>query len=372
MNPVLQRELTERWRSRRAPITLTLYLAVLGGVLFLLYQVARSILGSPFGGMGMGGGMDSVATGPVLGRFLLEGLLFTVLMLVLFVAPAYAAAQVSGERERRTLPLLQVTLLRPWQIVAGKLGASTAWLVLLILAALPLGAGAFFLGGASLADLVRGVVYIVVVAVGIAGMALGVSSVARRTTGAVVLTYGLVLALVGGTTVVAAAEAIFEARSGSYDRSTPPLALYANPVFGLADAVRAGALRGMGGPSLPSPLGVVAEVLPQPPTDQFGQPQFDRGEAMMMVEPGFDGVVRDGPMMPQAVPVPDAAGQGPREPVWLKVMGVYLALGLLGLLVATRRLRTADVAPPLRRRERRRAATRGPENQSRPPAEPAQ
>ena len=35
-NPVLKREVVERWRSRRAPMTLTIYLAVLTMVFNLL------------------------------------------------------------------------------------------------------------------------------------------------------------------------------------------------------------------------------------------------------------------------------------------------------------------------------------------------
>lgn len=354
---MLQRELTERWRSRRAPVTLTLYLSVLGGILYLLYRVGQSVLASQ---MGFRGGVDAASMGPLLGRFLLEGLLFGILLLVLFVAPAYAAAQLSGERERRTLPLLQVTLLRPWQIAAGKLGAATAWLVLLISAALPLGAGAFFLGGVALADLLRGITFILVVAVGIAGMALGVSALARRTTGAIVLTYGLVMALVGGTTVVSVAEAILEAQRGSYDRSSPPVALYANPFFGLADAVRAAQPSSgfFAGPTLPSPLGVIAEALPQPaPMDDVGDFRMERGFVEERFEGGFEGGqgMAVAPL-PVQEPVGDLTEPPPREPVWLQVMGVYLLIGGLGFAVATHRLRTAEVSARIRggrRRQRR-------------------
>src|SRR5687768_10234225 len=176
-NPVLKREVVERWRSRRAPMTLTVYLSILGGVMYLLYRVGTAVLRAQFGF-----GFDPSTSGPALGRFLVEGLFFFVLLLVLFVGPGYAAAQISGERERRTLTLLQVTLLRPFSIVMGKLGAAVAWLSLLVVAAVPLGAVAFFLGGIGISDLLRGGLMLTVLAVSVAGIGLGISSLTKRTT----------------------------------------------------------------------------------------------------------------------------------------------------------------------------------------------
>src|SRR5690606_38816939 len=153
-NPVLRRELLARWRGRRATIALTVYLGILGAAVYGLYALARSVLRNT-GGMGAG-----ALAGPAIGRFLLESLMFFTLVLVLFVVPAYAAAQIAGERERRTLPLLQATLLAPWEIVAGKLGASTAWLALLVVSTAPLAAATMFLGGVTVPDVLRGVVSI--------------------------------------------------------------------------------------------------------------------------------------------------------------------------------------------------------------------
>jgi ABC-type transport system involved in multi-copper enzyme maturation permease subunit len=383
VNPVLRRELVERWRSRRAPITLTIYLAVLGGIMYALYRMGTAILGS-----GFGFGFDASTSGPVLGRFLVEGLLFFVLLLVLFVGPGYAAAQISGERERRTLTLLQVTLLRPFQIVLGKLGASTAWLSLLIVAAVPLGAVAFFLGGIGIADLLRGLLMLILIAVCVAAMGLGISSLTKGTTGAIVLTYGAVLALTLGTFFAAGVEAVLRSVNGQELRT--PVALYLNPFFGLADAVNASRIS-MGGPgSLPSPLGLIAETLPgSPAMNGFDNGAMIEGGTAEAVEiapampvrgprPLRADVLRkgklrgrevrltvDGPnrkerqirrvrLRPAPMPVP-APGPPPdmvlaqpeireegRQPVWLIVLALYMLLGALGLLVATRRMRITE------------------------------
>jgi ABC-2 type transport system permease protein len=371
VNPVLRRELVERWRSRRAVVTLTVYLAVLAGLQYLLYRAGLSVLNQQFGFFG---GMDPATAGPMLGRFLLEGLLFFILMLVLFVAPGYAAATLSGERERRTLPLLQTTLLRPSQIVLGKLGASTAWLVLLVAAALPLGGASFFLGGVALGDLLRGIAYVVVIGVCIAAMGIGVSSMTRRTTGSVVLTYGIVLALTAGTLFVSAVEFFVRANAG---RVEPPIALYANPFYGLADAARAQrASASMMGGGLPSPLAIIAESLP-------GNPMGGAVAMDTMV------VAEDGVMLGDAdARVPGMEPFGPeagRQGVWLKVMGLYALGALAGVGVASRRVRGHQTSARVRAGRRRDAggpdvpdgasgwgppAAAGAGNRSEPPGHP--
>lgn len=395
MNPVLRRELLERWRGRRAIATLTVYLAVLGAVLYLLYRVASAVLSNQvFGGMDV---LDPATTGPVLGRFLVEGLLFFVLLLMLFVAPGYAAAQLSGERERRTLTLLQVTLLRPSQIVLGKLGASTAWLSLLVVAALPLGAAAFFLGGIGVEDLLRGVFMILTMGVSVSAVALGISSLTKRTTGSIVMTYALVLAFTLGTLFLSAVEAIV--RTSRNNSFSTPVSMYFNPFLGLADAVQAQPPSAMGMSPVPSPLGLFAEVLPGGPlTSEFEEAQaveMGAGVAggMVVAEPvpaevepltdateAVEGEAvseeaaiipdEDVPPVPPVIdpmqpprPPPGARvdeqvilGQQPfeeeeaRRPVWLLTLGFYVLLGALGLLVATRRLRIVEprgrVMPP--------------------------
>ncbi|HEX2028454.1 MAG TPA: ABC transporter permease [Nitriliruptorales bacterium] len=312
MNPVLRRELTERWRGRRAFLLLTVYVAVLALITEGLYWLGRSILESQFGQ-----GFAGFAGGPALGRFLYENLLGFVLLLVLFIAPGYAAAQISGERERRSLPLLQVTLLRPIQIVLGKLGASLAWLMLLVVAALPFAAAAFFLGGVAVGDLARAVLYVLVVAVAIAAMSLGISAATRRTAASVVLTYALVLTLVFGSGFVAIIEYVIDANAGRFDER--PKALYLNPFYGLADAARIGQFGVFEG-QLPSVLTMFAFALP---------------EAARPVP-----AVVDAEQVDEFVVEPDPFGAGRRGgSVWVATMGIYAGLGALGLVVAHARVR---------------------------------
>jgi ABC-2 type transport system permease protein len=331
LNPVLRRELLERWRGGRAMVVLVAYLGVLGGLLLLARWVAVSYLEN----QAMNGwGPAPIASGPLLGRFLLENLLAGVLGLVLFVAPGYAAAQLAGERERRTLGLLRITLVRPRSIVLGKLGASSAWIVLLVLVTAPLAASAFVLGGATVGDLARGLLVVLVVTVAVAAMAIGVSSRVRRTTGAVVLTYGLVLLLVIGTLIGAFAE--FAIRGFEMDDRQRPVALYLNPFYALADATHSSPDSVMSGMGLPSVLTPFAAVLPRS-MDRFGAVEFED----VVFEGEFDGQV--GVIDVDMGPAQARPQRRPGTlPVWPITLLLYGLLGAGALTVASRSLGPRD------------------------------
>ncbi len=331
-NPVLRRELVERWRGRRAFVVATVYLGLLTAMMLLLLWAATSWLDNGFG--------PAVDPGPTLGRFLLENVLGLVLLLVLFVGPGYAAAQISQERERRTLGLLQITLVSPWRIVTGKLGAASAWLLLLVLLAAPMAAAAFFLGGVTVGDLVRGVTYLAVITVAVAALGIGISSLVRRTVAAVVLTYGLVLLLVGGTVFGAAIEMAF---SRGADR---PVTILVNPFVGLADAVRVSE-----NVELPTILTPFSFALPEP--NRGGG--FGFGDVPVAVQDravggGFDDSGFTDPGVVLGQDLLDASPE--RRPVWLALMALYTAAGLLALLVAARRV-TPGREPRLGRAGRR-------------------
>lgn len=324
-NPVLRRELIERWRGRRAFVVMTLYLGVLTAMMLLLLWAGSTWVANQ-------GMFNAVDPGPALGRFLLENVFGLVLLLVLFVGPGYAAAQISQERERRTLGLLQITLVSPWRIVTGKLGAASAWLLLLVVLAAPMAAAAFFLGGVTVGDLLRGVAYLAVITVAVAAVGIGISSVVRRTVAAVVLTYAMVLLLVGGTVFGTGIEMAF--MRGGDDR---PMSILANPFLGLADAVRASEAHFDQLPSILTPF-------------VYGLPRRNRGDhfnmgrrEVMFDQPAFDPAAPQGQLLEDRFerrfgqPVFDVAQD--RYPVWLGMMAMYAAMGLLALLVAARRVR---------------------------------
>lgn len=342
VNPVLRRELLERWRGRRTFVVLTIYVTTLALLMQLLWWWANHDIDR----QARFGGFEDFTLAPSLGRFLFDNLLGFVLLLVLFIAPGYAAAQIAGERERRTLSLLQVTLVRPWSIALGKLGASIAWLLLLVIAALPFGAATFFLGGVSAGDLAKAALAVIVIAISLAAISLGISSFARRTTAAVVTTYGLVLFLTIGTGFGHLIET--SVRELNFTGGTS-YSLHLNPFYGVADA--AGAARQLYvGRELPTLLSPFASQLP------FGGGGVDR----VMLEGGFaEGEFFDAPAVLEErifeeqvfLGQPDFVGfdEEPQD-VWWRVLAIYAGLGLVGFVVAARRLRPDRVPPRYRRR----------------------
>jgi ABC-2 type transport system permease protein len=185
-NPVMLKELRGQMRGWRAFVVLTIYLFLLGcmtGGLYLSVYAAYSAMASAGGGL----------AGATIGRTLFGGIVMLELLLVCFIAPAFTAGSVSGERERLTYDLLVTTLLRPRSIVAGKLGSALAYVVLLILAALPLQSLAFILGGVTPAEVFIALVGLLATALVSASVGLFFSSLVRSTILSTVLTYAVVL-----------------------------------------------------------------------------------------------------------------------------------------------------------------------------------
>lgn len=226
INPVLSRELRQRMRGPRAAIVLTLYLLILSLIVWTIYEgVSRT---DQFNGPQP----EQIAG---LGRSVFQTLLFCVLLLVCFIVPGQTAGAIAGERERQTLVPLQITLLRSRSILIGKLLASVAFVLLLIVATLPLVGISFILGGVEIAEVVRAMAMLVVVAAVLACLSIFCSTITRRTQGATVLAYALVLALVLGTFIVFAVQNVFAQGDEAAVRNQAVLQV--NPFMAMADVL---------------------------------------------------------------------------------------------------------------------------------------
>jgi hypothetical protein len=124
------------------------------------------------------------------------------LLLVSFIAPALTAGAISLEREKQTLDLLIATPLRPGAIVVGKLLSALAFVVLMILAGIPVSALVLMYGGVTIDDILRQQVVLFASAIGLGVIGLFISALLKRTQAAIVLTYCVLLALTIGTLLV--------------------------------------------------------------------------------------------------------------------------------------------------------------------------
>lgn len=186
-NPVTVRELRSRMRGRRAFAVLTLYLVALGSLVTLVYLAYVS---------------DSDTVGGGAARTAGKGLFATVVgvqvFLVLFIGPAFTSGAISGERERQTYDLLRTTLLSAEAFVFGKLSSALSYVILLVLASIPIQSIAFLLGGLSFVELLISQLLILVAAVTYALFGLWCSATLRTTLAATVTTFATVLFITFG------------------------------------------------------------------------------------------------------------------------------------------------------------------------------
>lgn len=314
LNPVLGREVKERFRSRRAPVFVTLWVLGVGLIGYLVYLVAQLAARDAFGlGQGVAGGY--------MGRFIFEGMLLLLMTAVVMIVPGLTALSIVGERERQTFHLLQVTQLTPLQIVLGKLWSSMSYFLLLLVSVSPVAALPLLFGGVRIGDVFVGLGMLLVTAVMLGSIGIWGSSRARSSRGAVANAYlwSFVLAFI--TFAALGAELLFlsDERQPFPAQGREVVSVLPNPYVGMVSAVVA-------------PLG----------SDGLQGTPFDVGEVLLLNRQGFRnfGFGIGGP--------PIAEGNEPgvplrRPPVWVFTVGIYLLITLAALQGAVRRVRAPAV-----------------------------
>lgn len=190
LNPVLGKELRQRFRFWQSAIILTLYLVVVGlftlGFVYLRWQ------------------HEGMAFQPWRSMEIFVFLSITQLMLLAFVTPGLTASTISAEREKQTLNVLLTTELTTGGIIVSKMLAACSFTLLLIVATLPLYAMVFLYGGIAPGQVLGVFGYYLVTMFLFASVGMACSTWFRRTGAATVTAYGLIFALGGGTGILAA------------------------------------------------------------------------------------------------------------------------------------------------------------------------
>lgn len=223
-NPIALKELRGRMRGSRAFVVLTLYVTLMSlftAVLYLIYAMSTSL---------------SVGTsGGTIGKLIFGGLVAIELFLVCFVAPAFTAGAISGERERRTFDLLRTTMLSARRIVIGKLLSALAYIVLLLLVAVPLQSLAFLMGGVTIEEVLISIELLLVTAIGYGAMGIYLSAATRRTLTASILTYTIALVMTVAMPLVALVLGVFSGVS-AMQYTTPFAEASVTYLYGLVAA----------------------------------------------------------------------------------------------------------------------------------------
>jgi ABC-type transport system involved in multi-copper enzyme maturation permease subunit len=130
-----------------------------------------------------------------LGKVIFYSVVIIEIFMVTFITPAFTAGAISGEKERQTYELLRTTLLSARKMVFGKFSSALTYMLLLILAAVPLESLAFVLGGVEIQELALALLILLVAAFFFAAVGLFFSSITRSTLASTILSY--VVALLG-------------------------------------------------------------------------------------------------------------------------------------------------------------------------------
>jgi len=231
VSAILVKDLRGRMRGRRAFLTLTVYLILLAGFGWMIERLNEQnvVANQCFG-------CQSSFTSASIGRGIFEGILMLQTLIVAVFAPASTASAISGEREHQTLDLLAVTPISSFAIVVGKLLSALAWIVILVVASVPISGLVFLFGGVAPDDLIRGYLIVLVTGLGLGSFGLFFSSWLKRTGVSIGLTFVVMIVFALGTSFLW----IYSYGTGERDvngvpKTPPEQILWLNPFVAQAD-----------------------------------------------------------------------------------------------------------------------------------------
>ena len=193
INPILEKELKVKMRGWKSPILITTYLFVLCMIIFFAFREIEKT--SDFGPQAA---LDIY--------YVIVSLQFVLLSMI---TPALTATAISGEKERQTLDLLLCTEASAFSIVWGKLTASIAHVILLIIVSLPVLGTIFMFGGINLFDIIFVFIYYIVVCFFLASMGLFFSTIFKKNLTSIIFTYATSLIIYFGHYILLFITSIF-------------------------------------------------------------------------------------------------------------------------------------------------------------------
>lgn len=174
LNPIIVKELRERFRSKKTVWTLALFLLIMGGI------PLGFLIVNPIKAGSLGQNKD---------LFVISAALHYAM--ICFVAPALTAGAVSGERERQTLNILLTTQLSPRTIIWSKLFTSLAFTSLLVIASMHLYSIVMLYGSVSPEQLLTLALFFGVNIMFLGSLGLFCSTWIKRTAVSTIIAYGI-------------------------------------------------------------------------------------------------------------------------------------------------------------------------------------
>ncbi|HEU4750275.1 MAG TPA: ABC transporter permease [Acidimicrobiia bacterium] len=346
MNPVLSREILERFRGRRSALLMFFWTLGIGLVGYVVYLVGQEVASNFFG-------LGRLITTGFVGRFLFQGMVLLMVTAVVMVVPGITALAIVGERERQTLGLLQVTQLTPFQLVLGKLTSSLSYFLLLVVAVAPIIALPLLFGGMSLGDIFAGLGMMLLTATMVGSVSLAISARARSSRGAVAGSYAFSFVIAFFSVAMILAELLIF--RGSTNEIIPPrgreiYSSWINPYVATVDAVVSPLSLRNDGQFTPFTPAEALLFSRQGVRRSLGGVGFAGGEEFGRGIP-FGGMPFDG-----GIVGPEQEVRLRRGPVWIRTVVLYVVISGLALLRATR-IVTAPALAPTRSKKLKNATT---------------
>jgi ABC-2 type transport system permease protein len=189
INPVMEKEFRLRMRTLRSPISIFMYLFAIG---LLALGFAYVSMGSVTGSLNSDSSMQ-----------LFYFLSCVQLGLISFTIPGLTAGVISGEREKQTLNILLTTQQSSSTIILSKLFSSISFMLLTVLATMPLYSIVFLYGGVSPWEVFSVFIFYIFVMLLLGAVGIFFSTIFKKTVVSVIATYGFVLFIYGFTAMAA-------------------------------------------------------------------------------------------------------------------------------------------------------------------------
>jgi ABC-2 type transport system permease protein len=232
LNPILEKDMKTKMRGWRMPVLLSLYLFLLGFVLFMFF-VANNQMFNYYG---------YSAFNPRIAVNAYNVIALFQFCLLMFIVPALTATSVSGERERQTLDLMLCSDISTWSIIAGKLTVSIAHVMLLVIASLPVLGMVLLFGGITFGEMLLLFLFYIITAIMAASLGIFFSTLFRKSIVSVIAAYICLGIIAIGPVIILVFISVFNMwgniTAPTYSQFAP--ILFPSPGFGLVSFMSGG------------------------------------------------------------------------------------------------------------------------------------
>lgn len=221
LNPVLRNESKLSVRTPRFSLMLLVYIAVLSvGTLIFYSNYSSDVYASGINPQG------------AVTLYIIMAVIQAILLM--FIVPSLTATSICSEREKQTLDILLSTRLSSFQIIFGKLLASSLKVIMLIICTIPLYAICGLIGGIKLGNILILVGSFIISTIFVGSVGVFISTYSKTSKVATALTYALVLFIFVGTIVIAYIFLLINMRKMGYNGKTPQISpiAYLSPATG--------------------------------------------------------------------------------------------------------------------------------------------